>query len=313
MRQPKVIAVINYPSVTEVILEPGNYRFECWGAQGGIGLTDGQKIYPGGKGSYVSGDLKLEKTTPFYLYVGGKGQDGDAQNNTVAKGGFNGGGNGGSDTSDDEGAGAGGGASDIRLIKGDWSDITSIISRIMVAAGGSGSVFNTYGAPGGTINGMNTTGKKIEAYGDSSTSQTIGNSLGIGEKGRNHTVTPSSGAGGGYYGGFAVDAIDDPQKIAVSSSGSSFISGHLGCVALNRDGNHIDSTIHYSNISFSNTKMKSGCTFFNSPFNRREKGHEGDGAIKITSLDIFVKVYTCIYHKQTGSPFVYSMIFILIS
>ena len=298
----KVVKLINNSSATFIKLTPGEYRFECWGAQGGIGLNDGEKIYPGGKGAYVSGDIRITARTQLYLFVGGKGEDGNAAKNTVAKGGFNGGGNGGSDTRDDEGAGAGGGSSDIRVVNGSWNNYPSLVSRIMVAAGGSGSVFNTYGAPGGTLNGLMTTGKKIESYGTSSINQTYGFALGIGQNGKNRDETPSSGAGSGYYGGLAVDGIDDASLIAVSYSGSSFISGHEGCNAVNDSGAHTNSPNRYPRYIFKNTTMKSGNDNFLSPFNVVERGHSGDGAIKVTLIK---EIYTYNYRKiYTIIPFI---------
>ena len=289
----KIVALINNPSSTSVYLSPGTYKFECWGAQGGIGLRQGVKYYPGGRGAYTSGVLKIEEDTTFYLFVGGRGKDGNSTKNTIAKGGFNGGGNGGPDTDDDEGSGSGGGSSDIRLIGGLWNNFTSIFSRIMVAAGGSGSAYEGYGAPGGALNGYNTSKINSESFTYSSTSQTNGYLLGIGENGRPHGWTPSSGAGGGYYGGLAVDGVDQPTNKAVSSSGTSFISGYPGCNAVDIDGNHTDSPIHYSQIVFSNPIMKSGLETFFSPYNKRERGHEGDGAIRITRVGESFLPMTC--------------------
>ena len=42
--------------------------------------------------------------------------------------------------------GSGGGATDVRLVSGDWDNISSLISRIMVAAG-SGSIDNVIVVP----------------------------------------------------------------------------------------------------------------------------------------------------------------------
>ena len=68
----------------------------------------------------------------------------------------------------------------------------------------------------------------------SNTTQNKGYSLGKGEDGRPFSATPSSGAGGGYYGGYAVNGIVAPTYLAVSSSGSSYVSGYNGCKANNQ-------------------------------------------------------------------------------
>ena len=44
---------------------------------------------------------------------------------------------------------SGGGASDIRLIDGDWDNLESLKSRVMVAGGGGGVANATYNTAGG--------------------------------------------------------------------------------------------------------------------------------------------------------------------
>lgn len=103
----------------------GKYKIECWGAQGGDIDT-----YMGGKGAYTVGEIDLEKGTKLYVYVGGKGTNSDI-------GGYNGGA---SLTSGQSIYGSsGGGATDIRIVNGEWNNTKSLISRIMVAAGGGGA------------------------------------------------------------------------------------------------------------------------------------------------------------------------------
>ena len=75
-----------------VTLQPGTYKLEAWGAQGGNGASD----QIGGKGGYSTGILKI--TTPTTLYIGVGGSPGYSKT-----GGWNGGGTGGS-----MGAGGGG-------------------------------------------------------------------------------------------------------------------------------------------------------------------------------------------------------------
>ena len=54
------------PKEYAIVLTPGRYRFELWGASGGA--SDGS--YPG-KGGYISGTINIYETTEAYAYVGG--------------------------------------------------------------------------------------------------------------------------------------------------------------------------------------------------------------------------------------------------
>ena len=282
----------DYPCLTsdscnnnEIFLERGIYKFECWGAQGGFGCTDSKYLLPGGHGSYVSGLININQKTKFYLYIGGKGGDGSPTKNTQAKAGWNGGGYGGIDTSDNDGAGGGGGSTDIRLISGLWNDINSLRSRIMVAAGGSGSVFNHYGAGGGDLNGLSKTGTSFESVTQSSsTTQTNGNAFGIAGNGKSHNYAPSSGGGGGYYGGIAVSGSGSPHLV-VSNSGSSYISGHPSCNSISNTGIHTNSPNHFSGYKFYNTTMINGINL--QPNYNSEtliNGKTNNGAIRITFI-----------------------------
>lgn len=307
----KTIVLINNPSVSSIFLSTGKYRFECWGAQGGIGLTNGVKKFEGGRGAYVSGVIELKNESTFYLYVGGKGEDGNISQRAI--GGFNGGGNGGIDGDDDD-AGSGGGSSDIRIVNGQWNDEKSILSRIMVAAGGSGSVFNSYGAPGGTLYGYKVTSEAKREYAYSTTNQTNGYSLGIGQNGKDHGSTPSSGSGGGYYGGISVEGINQPNNLAVSSSGTSFVSGFSGCNAVDENGNHTNTPFHYSNLVFDKIIMKDGNEIFPSPFRYKEVGHPGNGAIKISYYNGFDQLRTCLHRNYFRLSFAFlQSVFLLYS
>ena len=130
----------------DIIIQPGRYLFQLWGAQGGDSRY--QNIYEirkdsGGKGAFVSGVITIKQTTRMFLHVGGKGEDQiDLNMSNPGNGGYNGGGNGGKDTKDDHGgesSAGGGGASDIRLLPNSINEIESLKSRIIVAAGGGGA------------------------------------------------------------------------------------------------------------------------------------------------------------------------------
>ena len=261
----------------EITLYPGAYKFECWGAQGGSGREEGKITTTGGKGAYASGILLLERRRTFYVYVGEKGSDGSETYKSVARGGWNGGGNGGPD-SDDDGSGGGGGASDVRLVSGEWNLKESLVSRIIVASGGSGSAYNGYGAPGGALTGY------ISSSTNTFTSSPEG-SFGVGENGRSHSSVPSSGAGGGYFGGKASDGIGGGNYYkAVSSSGTSYVSGFPGCTSVNENGEKTQSTVHYSKLEFLNQTIKDGREEFDGPDNQKETGHSGNGYVRITRI-----------------------------
>lgn len=135
--------VLNYAytgSYQEVELPAGQYKLQCWGAQGGSNGTNssyGITAKEGGKGGYSEGAITLTQKTTLRVYVGGQG--------SASVGGFNGGGSTPGSSSYSTGTsgqdgyhfgiskmGGGGGATDIRLSDG------ALLSRMIVAGGGSG-------------------------------------------------------------------------------------------------------------------------------------------------------------------------------
>ena len=264
-----------------VYLKAGLYKFECWGASGGSISYGG--VYKGGNGAYVSGIIKLIQDQSIYLYIGVQGSS--------EYEGFNGGG------TSSRSANGGGGATDIRLIDGTWDNIFSLASRIIVAGAGGGA--NDYGAGGnaGTIKGFdgvsdsdNTCGTIIRASGGSQTSGGTGlvpGSFGKGgSKSSSQGDRDGGGGGGGYYGGGKGSDCHSS-----GAGGSSYVSGHIDCIAINEpnsDGTitRSGSSVHYSNLYFHNPIMRDGASSFLSPNGVSETGHSGDGAIKITILGI---------------------------
>ena len=229
-----------------ITLEPGEYVMECWGARGGRGRTNWTLDKWGGYGAHVQGTILLSTNQLFYTYVGGVGYDSGTNGKCGgATGGWNGGGRGGNDANCDSkpepGAG-GGGASDIRLVYGAWNDAASLKSRIMVAAGGSGASYSASGRAGGTVS-------------SSGASQTSGYAFGSGGPGVNNSgcTSGTGGGGSGYYGGRGGQSNND-----VGHGGSSFISGHAGCNAINASGSHTGLPNHFSGVQFYNTSMQAG-------------------------------------------------------
>lgn len=129
--------VLNYSytgAEQTVTLPPGQYKLQCWGAQGGSNAAASSysiTAKAGGKGGYSEGIITLSQATVFKIFVGGQGSS--------SSGGFNGGGSTTGTSQYNTGGefgiskmGGGGGASDIRL-----SD-AQLLSRIIVAGGGGG-------------------------------------------------------------------------------------------------------------------------------------------------------------------------------
>ncbi len=235
-------------------LLPENYKIECAGAQGQNGRDNGNGTTRGGYGAYVTGNLALSATQPFFVYVGGQGSI--FNSNTSAVGPY------------------GGGATDFRLEGGTWSVAASLRSRVMVAAGGGGgcSHIASGGGAAANANAGNTGGGGLTAPNSNwnkdgkGATQTAGGacgtaytdnywgvagSFGIGG------VAPNNGnagsGGGGYYGGGSGTAGNGQD--GNGGGGSSFISGHPGCNAVNASGAHTGGNLHYSGIRFTNTAM----------------------------------------------------------
>lgn len=265
----------------------GYYKLEAWGAQGGSYSTT---LY-GGKGAYTSGEIYLEKGTSLYIYVGGVGGNNTATTNV---GGYNGGGysgNNGEWTSY-----GGGGATDFRLVDGAWNDFDSLKSRIMVAAGGGGSVYHGsysggFGGYGGSLIGGDGKGTYGDSAAPTGATQTAGGTSetvnGTNKSGlfayavQSHADGGGGGGGGGYYGGGMGNGFG-------GSGGSSFVSGHNGCNAISQSStsssiSHIGTSNHYSGYVFKNSSMISGddsMPTHNS--STMQVGNEGNGYAKIT-------------------------------
>lgn len=235
----------------KIVLVPGTYQMECYGAMGGYGRGDGPYTGTRGIGGFASGKLELSESVTFYVCVGCAG--GNAYGGTGGTGGWNGGGTGGWDSDDDPGGG-GGGASDIRV------GSENIIDRIMVAGGGGGSSYQQYGGDGGGIEG-------IAAINAVVATQTTGAAFGVGGGGvRDYTNNVGcGGGGGGYYGGGGGSVWSG------GSGGSGFVSGMPGCDAVDAAGVHTGQPVHYSGLIFKDPVLTTGGA-----------GEIGNGKIVIT-------------------------------
>ncbi|WP_251620850.1 glycine-rich protein [Odoribacter lunatus] len=220
-------------SQQNITLVPGEYVMECWGARGGNAAGRSK----GGYGAYARGTIALAQSTALYVYVGQIGND-----NNSRRASWNGGAIGGKDTYGGvENGGAGGGASDVRLTGGSWDGTTSLYSRLIVAGGGGGA-----GGWNGCAGGAGGRG-------------TFNTTLGIGTNGVNNQ-SAGGGGGGGYYGGSRNGSYYTGQYNVGRGAfgGSSFVSGHTGCNAINSSGSPTGQSVHYSGLYFTNTTMIDG-------------------------------------------------------
>ncbi|MBQ8131616.1 MAG: hypothetical protein IJ193_03915, partial [Bacilli bacterium] len=229
----------DYTGDVQTFIAPYNgiYKVELWGASG---YDFDEK--EGGKGAYTSGTITLSKNTPLYLYVGGNarynayngidGPTGKTGDPSIAK---------------DYGAG-GGGSTDVRVVKSTWDNFESLKSRIMVAAGGGG--VGTRGGGYGKWNGGDAGGligyDGIGVYlTETSTEDTGGYCNGASQIAGGHCyITYSQNnyygmfgrtnaglrltGGSGYYAGAGAFHVS-------GSGGSSYISGHSGCVSITKE------------------------------------------------------------------------------
>ena len=303
----------NNKNCTPYILElkNGKYLFECWGSIGG----DWNHKSTPGRGAYTSGILSLKDEKTFlYVYIGSIGF-------------FN------AITEVDIGDGVAswpGGATDVRLdSSNNWWDTQSLISRIMVAAGGGGAEWaESIGGNGGGIVGgesISATGVDNGVFEDPCEGATqisgsecnshefkelIGKAAagtfgiaGIPEPTKNNGDDYGGFGGGGYYGGTSYGFA------FAGSGGSSFISGHKGCNAVKNQTNivHTGEPYHYSGYIFTHTKMISGSNPMPFPSNNSYGEYNGEGAFRITFLTELIQC-TC---KHQNYRFLFVSAFIL--
>ena len=192
-----------------VTLDPGLYRFRCWGAQGGSYSS----TYQGGAGGYSEGIIRLEETTTLYLYAGG--QPSPLTSSGTSAAGFNGGGKGTYHSYDGTTTypQGGGGATDIRISS------TSLYARVIVAGGGAGST-NSYNALNTRFGG----GLSSGGYSGYEATQTKGYSFGQGQSGTSSGTNykyAAPGSGGGWYGGESSTEYSDSTNYSSYSAGGS--------------------------------------------------------------------------------------------
>ena len=289
---------------------PGYYKVELWGAQGGGD--------DGGKGGYTSGYIKLDENETLYVYVGGEGEDEEKISN---KGGWNGGGHSGNYTGNY--SFGGGGATDIRLVKATseenpsdltiWNTEESLRSRIMVAGGGGGSFINTgttvytsNPGVGGNLTGGTGTGSYNATDSGGGTQTSAGSAVtdkqGLFGSGVQSEIGGyGGGGGGGYWGGSTGHGKP-------GGGGSSYISGYTGSVAVASASSNdakggcangttnINCSKHYSGKRFENPIMIDGANYMpNTDGTEMIQGKEGNGYAKITYYGTSLKDLEYLY------------------
>lgn len=250
-----------------ILLDPGKYFFEAWGAAGGSN---------GGKGGYTAGTIEFHSQTQLYAIVGGIGEGPVREFRTTA-GGCGGGGNGGAPYNGSFSSGAGGGGATTI-----YYQTQSISNRILVSGGGGAfqgpgiteitghACGLTAGYAGGLEAGKGTS--MYDANSDGAT-QSFGKLDGKGSDGRSSTSSNfcmgegSGGSGGGYLGG--TSAISSYNS--AGSGGSSYISGHPECST-------------FENIAFSNPKILAGNEEMSLPNGTKSIGNPNHGYLRITYI-----------------------------
>lgn len=266
--------ILNCPysgSAKSITLPKGQYKLECWGAQGG-----NYGSYQGGYGGYSTGILTLSKKTIIYLQTGGKGSD------SSINGGYNGGGKGIS-----SGRG-GGGASDIRI------EQNSLYARVIVAGAGGGSGVTSgcsgKGAGGGISgldgysNAVTSSGGNRSGSGGSQTAGGISMSSIASTKGSFGQGGPAyhyscGGGGGGWYGGGGAYDNDYDADGHNGGGGSGYV--YTSSTASNYPSGCLLNSSYY----LTNAQTIAGNTAFASPTGVNETGHTGNGYIRITVIE----------------------------
>ena len=257
--------ILNYSytgAVQSVTLPKGQYKFECWGAQGGYRSSASY----GGLGGYSVGTITLTNKTNIFIYVGGSGNTGKTS------GGFNGGGS-------RDSYNGGGGGSDIRIGQ------DSLYARVIVAGGGgSDGATNKTGMYGGGTSGGTATqnfgsggGGGTQTAGGAGGSGNSG-SFGAGGKGLSRSSGYGGAGGGGWYGGggsYPDGSGDDDRG---GGGGSGYV--YTASTASNYPSGCLLNSTHY----LESASTTAGNASMPSTTGSTETGHSGDGHIRITVI-----------------------------
>lgn len=263
--------ILNCPysgSVKSITLPKGQYKLECWGAQGAyVGSSASGQLGMGGYGGYSYGILTLTEKINIFIYAGGAGSSNLSSG--IANGGFPDGGSAWASSSS-EPAGGGGGSSDIRIGQ------DSLYARIIVAGGGGGGGEDAEagGYGGGMSGGGSGSGTPGSQTGPSGY-------FGIG----GHTSYDGGGGGGGWYGAYPGGG----QTIPATSTSGSDTSGSPGgsgyVYTSSTASNYPSGCLLNSSYYLTNAQTIAGNTSFTSPTGSNETGHGGNGYVRITVIE----------------------------
>ena len=271
---------------------------------------------PGGKGAYTKGNLSLPSTTNLFVYVGQCGDNvtnqtatntleindgihtwlGSYPKTAIFNNGFA------SYVVNEKWICAGGGATDIRVTDGDWNNATSLQSRIMVAAGGAGTMFyneddnggdaGAYTGYSGAVSGNDGTaatggtqskggkhGTGLHSHSDTDYGLTTDGYAAFGQT-KSYKVCGSGGGGGWYCGG---NGAHGQGTTGSGGGGSSYISGHSDCAAANTTYvfNNTE-MVDGKGYKWTNTSTKVSTTTPAHIGFTSQAGHTGNGYARIT-------------------------------
>lgn len=217
-----------------MVLNPGKYLLEVWGAKGGHHSSE-----EASGGGYSRGELVLTTPTNIFAVAGSAGKSAGSGN--IAQGGCNGGGNGVTGSGYTSG---GGGASHISAIKND------LAYRIIVAGGAGGSYYSgscpVKGGEGGGEEGSNGYLCRNNDLANGMGANQVRPGLGCAKgtlnqcnagsfgKGGDSSIGTGCGGGGGWWGGASTK-----QAVSVGAGGGSgFIFNGMKNTGCNEIDNH---------------------------------------------------------------------------
>ena len=318
-----VNSVANFPydsskTFETISLMPGEYQFECWGAKGGGSL--------GGNGAYTKGIVNLNEDKTIYAYIGSTTSTTTGGYNGGGNGAYYGGG-GATDFRTKNGswnnsaslasrimvAAGGSGGYAVNGMAG--GELNGILSSGFTGTGATQKSAGTGGSFGIANASTKYTGAGGGYYAGGTAEKTVTMNEWIGNE--NDTVTLDGtykikyGKNSSWYYGIFTgsvklsnDVFGDPLQGTVkegykveryhyiSSGGSSYISGHEGCIGITSETNvtpkvsaysNIQNSYHYSGIIFTNTNMIAGNASMPGYNNNSITGNSGNGYARVTN------------------------------
>lgn len=233
---------------TFVVPRNGIYKLETWGAQGGDRGNSN-----GGKGGYATGEVYLKRGDTLYVYVGGNGK---------TNSGWNGGGY------QPQLKIYGGGATDIRFVSGEWNNIESLKSRLIVGGGGGSVGASKYAGGAGGVTGGSSSGCGSGGAGATlSTAGSLRAGFGYGGDGTSGSGGYAGAGGGGWYGGGGSSPDHSYDDDRGGGGGSSF-------------------TLNSQTKQYVPTEYSVSDAYLMTSINYSDGSRSGDGYAKITAVKL---------------------------